>query len=982
MSDQKSKIKLFISYAHDDDAYFKEFDKGLKKAIHNTEHFEWGKWSDTDIHIGSFWDETIQNEIQNCNIAMLLVSMSFMASRYIKEKEFKEFIKRNADRGVLIIPIVFAPCDFNRWEDLGKLQFFKPSGKEYEKPDIENFTFADLIKFAQSNGVLIPNPNIDRYILNLVKKIEDSYSSFLENNIIKNDIHIEIQKSGINRLSEVPKSKPYFTGRDSEMLAFKEAIDNKVNFIAIDGPGGIGKTQFISKCIENYISNEKIIWYDCTTSSQFDTLVSEAGYPELLKGKSKTDREKFSAFKDKIQEHEYYIVLDNFQETNSNPVFKEFLLFIQEYLRNGCIIVIDRDDIRSSKITPTRIHIEGFKKKKLEYAKALIKSLYRGEVKINDNELENLCEQLHGYPLAIQFAVYLLSQGETPSNIIAKIVHAGNEDNLSERLLNEIFTRPDATPEEKEFITQFSVFTGKVSEELVHTLIPDSDTKIVPRKLQKKNLLNYSDGQYEMHPLVREFCYRELYNKEEIHEKIAEYYIKERLEIFNPLLEESIFYHLSMSNQWKKIKKEIEEKGRQFILLGQLGLLKEILDKLDKNGINNTLFYLLDGDIAEKQGRWDDAISFYEKAKNIDTINGEKIEGIIKYGEILYRKGEAKKALECFENAEFLSKENNFLKENALALNDISIVYGFLGNYEEALKKIKEALDIRYKIQDKSGIAESLSCFGDLLFSLGDLNDAKSKFEESLKYAIEVNDIYIIATAISNIGLFYQQKDKYEIALEKYKESLRLSIGVGAKQRIADCLNSIGNIYRLQNKKDEALEKYEESLRLVKELGDKKGISASKNNLAILYKVKEKNEDALKLFIESLEISLELDDKNGIITSYINLGSFYCNHKNKQYQKSISFLFKSLYLSNLIGLKPRFDSAIRLLIEIRDKDIGLEQFRVLAKNEYEKMEEYMKKYIPIKELLKEPFTAEKKIGRNDSCPCGGGKKYKQCHGKK
>jgi preprotein translocase subunit SecA len=29
----------------------------------------------------------------------------------------------------------------------------------------------------------------------------------------------------------------------------------------------------------------------------------------------------------------------------------------------------------------------------------------------------------------------------------------------------------------------------------------------------------------------------------------------------------------------------------------------------------------------------------------------------------------------------------------------------------------------------------------------------------------------------------------------------------------------------------------------------------------------------------------------------------------------------------------------------------------------------------------QPITAEKKIGRNDPCPCGSGKKYKQCHGK-
>jgi len=28
----------------------------------------------------------------------------------------------------------------------------------------------------------------------------------------------------------------------------------------------------------------------------------------------------------------------------------------------------------------------------------------------------------------------------------------------------------------------------------------------------------------------------------------------------------------------------------------------------------------------------------------------------------------------------------------------------------------------------------------------------------------------------------------------------------------------------------------------------------------------------------------------------------------------------------------------------------------------------------------QPIRVEKKIGRNDPCPCGSGKKYKNCHG--
>ncbi|HQQ13707.1 MAG TPA: SEC-C metal-binding domain-containing protein, partial [Bacteroidales bacterium] len=29
----------------------------------------------------------------------------------------------------------------------------------------------------------------------------------------------------------------------------------------------------------------------------------------------------------------------------------------------------------------------------------------------------------------------------------------------------------------------------------------------------------------------------------------------------------------------------------------------------------------------------------------------------------------------------------------------------------------------------------------------------------------------------------------------------------------------------------------------------------------------------------------------------------------------------------------------------------------------------------------QPVVAEKKVGRNEPCPCGSGKKYKNCHGK-
>jgi preprotein translocase subunit SecA len=36
---------------------------------------------------------------------------------------------------------------------------------------------------------------------------------------------------------------------------------------------------------------------------------------------------------------------------------------------------------------------------------------------------------------------------------------------------------------------------------------------------------------------------------------------------------------------------------------------------------------------------------------------------------------------------------------------------------------------------------------------------------------------------------------------------------------------------------------------------------------------------------------------------------------------------------------------------------------------------------PSEPVKQEPIRVEPKIGRNDPCPCGSGKKFKACHGK-
>jgi len=865
----------------------------------------------------------IQDEINPLLIKSQIVVVLFYSQVGKFTKEEFELAKKEDKKIFLYLKEGFHSDDPDKIKKY--LELMEMRKKIEEESSIRYEKYNSIKNF---NGLLYKD--LDKYISEkYAGAVFDSFSTTLLNSNVS------------NKLSHFPIPKKYFTGRDTEISEFKKAIDNGNTLIAVDGSGGIGKTQFVSRCIEMFIEADKVIWYECTIASQMDTLISEAGYPNLLKGTSKTDREKFSAFKDKIQENGLFLFLDNFQQTNNNHVFKDFLMFIQDYLKKGCVIVIDRDDIRSVNLSPKRIHIEGFKENKLEYAKTLIAHCYKDDIKINDLELEKLCGQLQGYPLAIDFALLLLSEGVTPIDIINKIIQEGQGEEISERLLNAIFSREDASQEEKDFITQFSVFTRTTPEKAVIAVISELLVKVAPRKLQKKNLLTFSEGNYQIHPLVREFCYNKLVDRESVHLRAAEYFIAQRATEFSSALEEYIFFHLEKSKQWDRINKEIKEKGRQFILLGQLGLVKELLEKLSKVAIRCPLFDILNGDIYEIQGKWEEAKKYFESAILNTEDKRVKAEGIIKMGEILFRTGAVRDSLVLFQDAYGFSKKNRFLKEEARALNDIGLVNEFFGDLDLASKNLSAAFKIREQIVDKEGMAATLTNMGNISFKKGKYNKSVEQNQDSLKISAEIGDTISTGVALCNIGLSLSRKGESSEALIKYEESLVLSQTVGSKSCIATSLNNIGTIYASQKKYDDAKIKYEESLRIKEEIGDTLGISTSLHNIGVL-----------------------LSDKN------IN-----------KYYEAIIFFFRALSISNKIEAKPHTESTIRLLVEMREKFLGLEKFRNLSKQAYQEISIDMQKYIPLQELLKEPvYHSEPRLGRNDPCACGSGKKFKRCHG--
>ncbi len=586
--------------------------------------------------------------------------------------------------------------------------------------------------------------------------------------------------------------------------------------------------------------------------------------------------------------------------------------------------------------------------------------------------------------------------------------------------MNAIFSRPDASQEERDFMMQFSVFTGSVPKQVVEEIIAPDIMYVAPKSLKKKNLISFSNGYYETHSLVRAFCYNKLNDKEGLHKKVAEYYIEQRTNELNPALEERIFYHLALSKQWERVEKEIEEKGRQFILQGQHGLVKEFIEKLKELKIEKPIFNIFYGDIAEIQGNWDKAMEFYEHAKNQKEDRKIKAEGMIKYAEILYRKGNVKEALPFYEEAyEFTKNTGSLKKEEARAINDIGLVYHFIGETDKALIKYNEALNIRLRIIDNEGLAASFCNIGTIYDTKGDLEKALKYHEKSLKLEEEIGNKNGVAASISIIGKIYKTQGDLAKALEYYEKSLKIEEEIGHKEGIASSFTLIGDIYYTKRDLVKALEYFEKSFKIneeighkegiaislsniggifkangdlaksldyrkkslyiLEEIGNKEGIAASLDNIGGIYKAKGDLAKSLDYRQKSLEIFEEIDNKKGIGTTLNNLGAVYADKSKTQYDLALDCFLKSLSISNSMGAKTDATITTKWLIDLRD-EIGFGKFKSLAQQAYAKLDDELQKHVPIKEILNEPIRAEKKTERNDPCPCGSRKKYKNCHG--
>lgn len=110
-----ARTKVFISYSHEDDGWRKRVVGQLAVLV---EEGLIELCDDRTIAAGEDWLDGINVRMLNARIAMLLVSSSFLTSRFIRDEEVPKLFARHERSGMKIYPLLLKP---RPWQVVGWL---------------------------------------------------------------------------------------------------------------------------------------------------------------------------------------------------------------------------------------------------------------------------------------------------------------------------------------------------------------------------------------------------------------------------------------------------------------------------------------------------------------------------------------------------------------------------------------------------------------------------------------------------------------------------------------------------------------------------------------------------------------------------------------------------------------------------------------------------------------------------------------------
>ncbi len=129
-------LRIFVSYAHTDESFKERLISHL--TVLRRKNLV-AAWHDRQIDGGADWRQEILTAMDDCSLALLLVSDAFLTSDFIQSQEMEHLWQRRLREEIRLSPIIVRPCAWELDDKLSVLQALPKDGRP-------------VITFPQDNG--------------------------------------------------------------------------------------------------------------------------------------------------------------------------------------------------------------------------------------------------------------------------------------------------------------------------------------------------------------------------------------------------------------------------------------------------------------------------------------------------------------------------------------------------------------------------------------------------------------------------------------------------------------------------------------------------------------------------------------------------------------------------------------------------------------------------------------------------------------
>jgi serine/threonine protein kinase/Tfp pilus assembly protein PilF len=295
----------------------------------------------------------------------------------------------------------------------------------------------------------------------------------------------------------------------------------------------------------------------------------------------------------------------------------------------------------------------------------------------------------------------------------------------------------------------------------------------------------------------------------------------------------------------------------------------EAYDNLAKAAPDNAdVLFELAG-LYEKSSAYDKARDEYTK---VLTLDPKRVDALLAIGRVEVDSGNPQKGLEYLTRAQALAVEFGNDEERAQILQVMGVAYASLNKHEDALRNLRQSLEIKRKLGLKKGIAMSLDAMATSEDVLGKPDQALKDYKEALALYQELGDKAGTGDILNNFAQFYVDHGKYDEALKLFKESLQAEIDVGNQSNQGYVLNNIGNTYFFKADYQNARTYFEQALQIREKVKVTSNIADTVHNLGDTSGKMGQYDVAVEQYLRALDLRRSTGDKRGASLESSSMG--------------------------------------------------------------------------------------------------------------